>query len=71
VSRIAADDRPTGAVPKFVANLTADALSAQPSQRPSFGAIIARLEANRFEIEKGVDSEPVSAFVRAVEADEP
>jgi hypothetical protein len=29
------------------------------------------LEANRFEIEDGVDWEAVSAFVRAVEAAEP
>jgi hypothetical protein len=71
VTRIAADNRPTGAVPEFVARLIADGLSAQPSQRPSFGAIIARLEAKRFEIEKGIDSEAVSAFVRAVEAAEP
>jgi hypothetical protein len=71
VSRIAADNRRTGAVPRFVADLTADGLSAQPSQRPSFGALIARLEANRFALEGGVDWEEVSAFVRAVEAAEP
>jgi hypothetical protein len=71
VSRIAADKRPSGAVPKFVAHLTANGLSAEPSQRPSSGAIIARLEANRFEIEDGADWEAVSAFVRAVEASEP
>jgi hypothetical protein len=71
VSRIAADNRPTGAVPQFVAHLIANGLSAQPFQRPSFGATIARFEANRFEIEEGVDSESVSAFVRAVEAAEP
>jgi hypothetical protein len=71
VSRIAADNRGIGAVPNFVADLIADGLSAQPSHRPSFGAIIARLEANRFEIEEGVDSEAVWAFVRAVEAAEP
>jgi hypothetical protein len=71
VSRIVAYDRPTGAVSKFVADLIAKGLSEQPSPRPSFGAIMARLEANRFEIEDGVDSEAVSAFVRAVETAEP
>jgi hypothetical protein len=71
VSRIAADDRRTGAVPKFVPDLIANGLSERPSQRPSFGAIIARLQANRFEIEYDVDWEAVSAFVRAVEAAEP
>jgi hypothetical protein len=71
VSRIAADNRPTRTVPKFVADLIADGLSAQPSHRPSFGAIIVRLEAKRFEIEEGVNSEAVWAFVRAVEAAEP
>jgi hypothetical protein len=71
VSRIAADNRPSGAVPEFVADLIANGLSEQPSKRRSFGEIIARLEANRFEIEEGVDSEAVSAFVRAVEAAEP
>jgi hypothetical protein len=71
MSRISADNRRTGAVPWFVADLIANGLSAQPSHRLSFGAIIARLEASRFKIEEGVDSEAVSAFVRAVEAAEP
>jgi hypothetical protein len=71
VSRIVADDRPTGVVPKFVADLTADGLSEESSKRPSFGAIIARFEVKGFEIEEGVDSEAISAFVRAVEAAEP
>jgi hypothetical protein len=71
VSRIAADNRPTGTVPLFVTNLIADGLSPEPSRRPSFGAIIATLEAERFEIDEGVDSEAVLAFVRAVEAAEP
>jgi hypothetical protein len=71
VSRITADNRRTGAVPEFVAHLIANGLSARPSRRPSFGAIIARLEANRFAIKDGVDWKAVSAFIRAVEAAEP
>jgi hypothetical protein len=71
VSRIVAGNRSPGAVPKFVANLIADGLSEQPSERRSFGAIIALLEAKCFEIEEGVDSEAICAFVRAVEAAEP
>jgi hypothetical protein len=58
VSRIVADNRRTRAVPWFVAALIANGLSAQPSQRASFGAIIARLEVDRFEIEKGGDRRP-------------
>jgi hypothetical protein len=71
VSRITAGNRRTGVVWKFVAHLTEDGLSALPSQRPSFGAIIASFEANAFEIEEGVDSEAVWAFVRGVEGAEP
>jgi hypothetical protein len=71
VSHIAADNRPSGAIPRFIADLIADGLSAQPSRRPSFGAMIARLEAKRFEIGEGVDSEVVCTFVRSVEAAEP
>jgi hypothetical protein len=48
VRRIAADNRGTGAVPKFRADLIADGLAAQLSQRPSFCEIMARLEASRF-----------------------
>jgi hypothetical protein len=44
-------------------------MSRDPSNRPSFGAILAALEADRFEIAAGVDSAAVSVFVRAVKAD--
>jgi hypothetical protein len=71
VSRIAAENRWTRAVPKSVADLTANGLSALPCQGRSFGAIIARFEADGFEIEDGVDLEELSAFVRAVDAAEP
>jgi hypothetical protein len=71
VSRITADDPHRRAVPRFVADLIEAGLSADPRRRWSFGAIVAGLEANRFEIEEGVDSEAVSAFVRAVEGAEP
>jgi hypothetical protein len=46
-------------------------LSADPCRRPSFGAILALLEANDFRIADGIDSASVSAFVRVVEAAEP
>jgi hypothetical protein len=71
VRRIIPDDRAGGAAPWFVAALINAGLSAIPSNRLSFGAILARLEANRFDIVEGVDSEAVSAFVRGVEAAEP
>jgi hypothetical protein len=71
VSRIVADNRATGTVPKFFVDLIADGLSAQSYQRPWFGAIIARSEVKGFENENGVDSEAVSALVRAVAAAEP
>jgi hypothetical protein len=71
VSRIASEDPHRRSVPPFVADLIEGGLSADPCDRPSFGAILARLEANCFEIVEGVDSDAVSAFVRAVEAAEP
>jgi hypothetical protein len=71
VSCIVADDRPRGAVPPFVSELIDAGLSADPCRRPSFGAILARLEANGFAIADGIDSAKVSAFVGAVEAAEP
>jgi hypothetical protein len=71
VSCIAADDRALGAVPQFVVELINAGLSADPCIRPSFGAILARLEAKDFAIAGGVDSANVSAFVRVREAAEP
>jgi hypothetical protein len=58
-------------VPEFVADLIANGMSAWPSRWFSFDAIIARLEANRLEIEESIDSEAVSAFVRPVKVAEP
>jgi hypothetical protein len=71
VSLIAADDPPGGAIRRLVTELTKAGLSANPCDRPSFGAILTRLEADSFQIVEGVDSEAVWAFVRAVEAAEP
>jgi hypothetical protein len=71
VSYITADNRARGAVPQFVTELIDTGLSADPCRRPSFGAILAILEANDFAIADGIDSAKVSAFVRVVEAAEP
>jgi hypothetical protein len=71
MSLIAADNRSRCAVPLFVTELIEAGLSANPSNRLSFGTILAVLEAECFKIVEGVDSEVVSAFVRAVEAAEP
>jgi hypothetical protein len=67
LSRIVADDRPGGAVPPFLPSLIEAGLSQDPSNCDSFGAILSRLETDGFEIGEGVDSEAVSAFVRAAE----
>jgi hypothetical protein len=68
VRRITADNRRTGAVPRFITHLIADGLLAQSSKRASFGRVIARFEANDFKIEEGVDSDAAWAFVGEVEA---
>jgi hypothetical protein len=71
VGRIAADDLHRGVVGLLVAKLIKDGLSQDPSNRPSLGALVARLEATDFKIVEGIDSAAVSAFVRAVGAAKP
>jgi serine/threonine protein kinase len=67
VSRIVADDRPSVTVLRFVSRLMAAGLSADPSVRPSFGRIIAKLRSRGFAVVSGVDRLVVLAFVRAAE----
>jgi hypothetical protein len=64
VSRITADDCLRGSVPKFIRELVNAGLSADPCRRPSFGAILARLEGNGFAIADGIDSANISTFIR-------
>jgi serine/threonine protein kinase len=71
VSRIITDDQDSGTLPEFVSPLTTDGLSANPSDRPSFGAIVARLRTKGFAIVANVDTAAVLAFVRAAEDGEP
>jgi hypothetical protein len=71
VSRIVASDQQGRKVAEFVSALTAAGLSANPSDRPSFGAIVARLRTQGFAIVENVDTAAVLAFVRSVENAEP
>jgi serine/threonine protein kinase len=71
VSHIIADDRQSGTVAGFLSALITTGLSADPSDRPSFGAIVARLRTKGFAIVENVDTTSVLAFVRGVDDAEP
>jgi hypothetical protein len=58
------------AVPAFVSRMIEERRSPESARRLSFAEIVTWLEANRFEIMTGVDSDEVSAFVSRVESPE-